>query len=164
MRRYALLALIPLLFVLDRWTKVLIVADMPYLSGLELTPFFSIVHVRNTGGVFGLLSQHAIAPFVFTVLPLSVMAVLLYILLRSRMGTGKRVAMTLILAGAVGNMYDRLVYGYVVDFLDVHIGHYHWPAFNVADSAITIGIGLWIALELFGHKKKDENAAAGQRS
>jgi signal peptidase II len=164
MRRYSLLALIPLLFVLDRWTKALIVGAIPYLGAIEVTPFFSIVHVRNTGGVFGLLSRHPVAPYIFTVLPLIVMAVLLYVVLRSRIGYGKRLAMTLILSGAVGNMYDRLVYGYVVDFLDVYVGHYHWPAFNVADSAITVGIGLWIVLELFGPKEQKERAGSAQKS
>ncbi len=156
MRRYALLALIPVIFALDRWTKALITANIPYLGGFEVTPFFSIVHARNTGGVFGMLSQHWAAPYVFTVLPVIVMAVLLYILLRSRLSAGKRLAVTLLLAGAVGNMYDRFVYGYVVDFLDFYIGRHHWPAFNVADSAITVGIGLWLVLEFFGPKEQRE--------
>jgi signal peptidase II len=70
--------------------------------------------------------------------------------------------LTLILSGAVGNLYDRFAYGYVVDFLDFYIGEYHWPAFNVADSCITIGAGLLLLTALLGeaHQPREETGSA----
>jgi signal peptidase II len=154
MRRYLVLTIIPAVFVLDQWTKLLILEKIPYLGGIDVTAFFSVVHVRNLGGAFGFLSRHGFAKYIFTILPFCVMAVLVFILLRYRLSLPKRFALALILSGAIGNMYDRLVYGYVVDFLDFFYGRYHWPAFNVADIAVSTGICLWLFVELFPGKGK----------
>ena len=147
MRRYALLALVPIIFAIDRITKALIIEHLPVLGEIKVTSFFSVVHVRNFGGVFGILHQSAYAKYIFTVLPVLVAAVILFIILCYRMTTTKTLALCLVLSGAVGNIYDRIAYGNVVDFLDFHYGSYHWPAFNVADIAVTVGIGLIILLE-----------------
>lgn len=154
MRRYPFFALIPVIFALDRFTKALIVRDLPILSEIKVTSFLSIVHVRNLGGVFGVLSESGYAKYIFTVMPVLVAAALIYVLVRYAMGKAKTFALCLILAGALGNIYDRIFYGSVVDFLDFHYRNYHWPAFNVADIALTIGIGLLILLELTGAKGK----------
>jgi len=148
MRRYALFALVPVIFALDRVTKALIMDNLPLMSEAKITSFFSIVHVRNFGGVFGVLGQSGYAKYIFTIIPVLVAAALVYILARYSMGTAKTLALCLVLAGAVGNIYDRISYGNVVDFLDFYYRAYHWPAFNVADIAVSVGIGLLILLEL----------------
>jgi signal peptidase II len=148
MRRYAFLALIPVIFALDRVTKYLIMQDLPILGEIKISSFFSIVHVRNLGGVFGILNQGGYARYVFLVIPTLVAAVLAYVLIRYTMSNARTLALSLILAGALGNIYDRFFYGSVVDFLDFYYGHYHWPAFNVADIAVSVGIGLIVFLEI----------------
>lgn len=148
MRRYTLFALVPVIFALDRVTKALIMDNLPLMGEMKMTSFFSIVHVRNFGGVFGVLGQSGYAKYVFTVIPVLVAAALVYILVRYSMSTAKTLALCLVLAGAVGNIYDRISYGNVVDFLDFYYRAYHWPAFNVADIAVSVGIGLLILLEL----------------
>lgn len=119
-----------------------------------MTSFFSIVHIRNLGGVFGVFHQSPWAKYIFTVLPVLVAVIIAFILVRYRMTAAKTLALCLVLAGAAGNIYDRFAYGNVVDFLDFYYGSYHWPAFNVADIALTIGIGLIILTELYPGGKK----------
>ena len=148
MRRYAFLALIPVIFALDRVTKYLIMQDLPILGEIKINSFFSIVHVRNLGGVFGILNQGGYARYVFLIIPTLVAAVLVYVLIRYTMSYARTLALSLILAGALGNIYDRFFYGSVVDFLDFYYGHHHWPAFNVADIAVSVGIGLIVFLEI----------------
>ena len=148
MRRYAFLALIPVIFALDRVTKYLIMQDLPILGEIKINSFFSIVHVRNLGGVFGILNQGGYARYVFLIIPTLVAAVLVYVLIRYTMSNARTLASSLILAGALGNIYDRFFYGSVVDFLDFYYGHHHWPAFNVADIAVSVGIGLIVFLEI----------------
>ena len=148
MRRYAFLALIPVIFALDRVTKYLIMQDLPILGEIKINSFFSIVHVRNLGGVFGILNQGGYARYVFLIIPTLVAAVLVYVLIRYTMSNARTLALSLILAGALGNIYDRFFYGSVVDFLDFYYGHHHWPAFNVADIAVSVGIGLIVFLEI----------------
>ena len=143
---WALLALAGVLFALDRWTKAAVAGALPLHTSHPVIPgFFDLVHARNTGIAFSLLDDAS--PLVREwLLPLfSVVAVVaIFVLFWKQSGEGSRMrwALALILTGAVGNLYDRLMYGYVVDFLDVYVGSWHWPAFNVADSCITIGAGL----------------------
>ena len=86
----------------------------------------------------------------FLVVPIAIIVGLAYYLVVYRPPLLTRLSFVFILAGAVGNMYDRFVYGYVIDFVDVSVyGSYHWPAFNVADSSITFGISLWLFLQVF---------------
>lgn len=148
MRRYLILLIIPCIFLLDRWTKLLIIQNLSYMEIIELAPFFSIVHARNLGGAFGILAGFGFAKQFFTYLPLLIILALVYILIVYRISMGKMLALTLILSGAVGNVYERIFYGYVTDFLDFHYQNLHWPAFNVADIAISTGIGLWLFVEL----------------
>jgi signal peptidase II len=148
MRRYLVFLIVPLIFLLDRWTKLLIIEHLAYLEGIDFTPFFSLVHARNFGGAFGLLASYGLAKQIFTFLPLLIIAFLIYIMLGYRFSLGKMFALALILSGAVGNVYERLFNGYVTDFLDFYLNNYHWPAFNVADISISTGIGLWLFLEL----------------
>jgi signal peptidase II len=148
MRRYLVFLIVPCIFFLDRWTKLLVIQNLAYLEGVDLTPFFSIVHARNLGGAFGILAGHGLAKYIFMFLPLLIIAGLLYMMIVHRLSLGRMIALALILSGAVGNIYDRLFLGYVTDFLDFYYKNWHWPAFNVADISISTGIGLWLFVEL----------------
>lgn len=144
---------------LDRWSKIEVAERLPLHSSKTVVDgFFDIVHTRNTGLAFSLFADSP--PLVRNVvLPaVSLAAVVLIVFLFARQpdaGRASTPALTLVLAGAAGNLYDRFAYGYVVDFLDVYVGAYHWPAFNVADSAITVGA----ALLLIGSFRKPKPAA-----
>ncbi|MDD5242912.1 MAG: signal peptidase II [Syntrophorhabdaceae bacterium] len=153
MRRYLVFLIVPFVFVLDRWTKLLIMEHLNPGGSIHVNSFFSIVYVENYGGVFGLLSRYEFARTAFTYLPLLIITILIVVLIVSKMAFAKRLALTSILAGAVGNLYDRVLYGSVVDFLDFYFDTHHWPAFNVADISISFGICLWLFLELFHAKK-----------
>lgn len=154
MRKYALLAIVPFVFFLDRVTKVLIINNLALFENVSVTSFFSLVHVRNLGGAFSFLHDYQYAQYVFTILPILIAACLLYVILTYTFPMTKTLSLTLILAGALGNIYDRIAYGNVVDFLDFYYSTHHWPAFNVADISVSCGIGLWIYAELFQTKKK----------
>jgi signal peptidase II len=121
---------------------------------IEITSFFNLVLVQNRGVSFGLFNSGApMGVWILTGLAVAIVAFLLVWLWRaeSRLAT---VLLGLIIGGAIGNVTDRLHYGAVMDFLDFHIGGYHWPAFNVADSAITVGAVLFVAETLFGPSEK----------
>ncbi len=122
---------------------------------------FAISHVENPGAAFSLFNDSG-SPgrvrwmlLIFSVL--AAVAVLGALLKLGRTMTATSVALALILGGALGNAYDRLRFGSVIDFLEVHIVHYHWPDFNVADSAIVIGGGLLLLDALFGAKEQSDS-------
>jgi len=143
---------------LDRWTKWLIHSRLLLNQTiLIIDGFFNITYVRNTGVAFGILDPVSL-PLKSTLLALLSLAAIAGVILYSwRTPVSKtllQVALNLILAGAVGNLYDRINYGYVVDFIEVYFRNYRWPSFNLADSAITIGVGL-LALELFRKETHD---------
>jgi len=135
----------------DQATKAIVLGRFSYGERLELTGFFNLVLVYNKGAAFSFLSDAAgwQTPLLigFAVVAIGILGTLI---VRS---SGRRLFCTglaLILGGALGNLIDRFRYGQVVDFLDLHAAGWHWPAFNVADSAITIGAVLLI-LEGFAH-------------
>ena len=136
------LALAVLVILLDQLTKLLIVGQYPLGWGQPLTSFFNLVRVHNTGAAFSFLaSASGWQRWFFTGLGV-VAAILIVWMLRSHPGQKLfGLALSLILGGAIGNVIDRLLYGYVVDFLDFHWAGWHFPAFNLADSAITVGAG-----------------------
>jgi len=147
MRRYLIFLIVPCIFLLDRWTKLFLIQNLAYLEGIEVTPFFSLIHVRNFGGAFGLFSGFGFAKQFFMFLPLIIIGILIYMMFAYRLSLGKMFALALILSGAIGNVYERIFYGYVTDFLDFHYKSWHWPAFNAADISISTGIGLWLFVE-----------------
>ncbi|MBF0317584.1 MAG: signal peptidase II [Nitrospirae bacterium] len=133
---YAIAAVI---YLLDQGSKYLIVQTLPLHDSREVLPFFNIVYVRNIGSAFGLFKGLGNGTFiVLSVVALAILAVLI------RISDSDLYAFSLLLGGAAGNATDRVARAYVVDFLDLYVGRYHWPAFNVADSALTIGIVLLI--------------------
>ena len=143
---------------LDLITKELAVEYLSDIERVILIPnYFDLTLVWNRGAAFGIFGQ---APEYIRKLILigasSVAAVLTiaYAYLRNaKLSTFELVALALIAGGAIGNLYDRIFIGRVRDFLDVHIYSHHWPAFNIADSAITVGIGLFVVYELFFRKR-----------
>ncbi|WP_297453945.1 signal peptidase II [Persephonella sp.] len=143
---------------LDLITKELAVKYLSDIERIIIIPnYFDLTLVWNRGAAFGIFGQ---APEYIRKLILigasSVAAVLTiaYAYFRNaKLSTFELVALALIAGGAIGNLYDRIFIGKVRDFLDVHIYSHHWPAFNIADSAITIGIGLFVVYELFFKKR-----------
>ncbi len=143
------LALALLLLIADQFTKVLILGAYQLGEGTPVTSFFNIVRVHNTGAAFSFLAQASgWQRWFFTAIGVGA-AVFIIFLLRSH--AGQRLfsfALACILGGAVGNVIDRVLYGYVVDFLDFHWAGWHFPAFNIADSAISMGAACLILDEL----------------
>jgi signal peptidase II len=152
MRRVHFLIALSVL-LLDRLTKWLVAKNISPHDGLQVIPgFFRITHVENRGAAFGLFAdspaQWKIALLVlFSIAALVVVSALLWRNSHSMTTTG--IGLALILGGALGNLWDRVLNGRVVDFLLFYIGRYQWPAFNVADSAIVVGAGLLVIEILF---------------
>ena len=145
---------------LDRVSKLVIAKYIPLHDSIPVIPdFFRLTHVENRGAAFGLFadspSEWKIGVLVlFSIIALVVVSALLWRNSHSMNTTG--VGLALILGGAVGNLWDRLVSGQVLDFLLFYIGKYQWPAFNVADSAIVIGAGLLVIEILFAKSPASE--------
>jgi len=143
------------MFVLDRVSKVLVEAYLPlHESWTIIRGFFDLAHTRNTGVAFGFFANSG-SPWTSHVLTLISSLALLTIFVISLRTSGRnwklQLGLMLVLGGAAGNLYDRLHYGYVIDFIEVYYSSYHWPTFNVADSSISIGIGL-LLLETLTHR------------
>ena len=134
---------------LDQLTKYLLTLNFAPGESLTLTPFLNLVYVLNPGAAFSFLAdQPGWQRGLFIALALVASAWIVFLLVRHPRERVFAAALTLVLAGAVGNLVDRVTIGAVIDFLDFHAAGYHWPAFNVADSAITCGAILlvWDAL------------------
>jgi signal peptidase II len=132
--------------LLDQLSKLLVVRDMRLGQSVPILPgFFDLTFVLNPGAAFSLfatLPERIRNPFFVLI---SIAAAVLIVVYRSRYLRENRLAsasLSLVLGGAIGNLIDRLRYGVVVDFLDAHVADYHWPVFNVADSAISVGVTL----------------------
>lgn len=133
----------------DQLTKIAIAKVFAYGEGRVITPFFNLVLVYNRGAAFGFLSTASgWQRWAFTALGIVAALVICYLLKRHAAQRLFCTALSLILGGALGNVIDRLAYGHVIDFLDFHVRAWHWPAFNLADSAITIGAALLVFDEL----------------
>jgi signal peptidase II len=140
-----------LALVLDQGSKLAIAGSMKLYESIQIMPFFKLTYVHNTGAAFSFLSEAGgWQRWFFAGLALMISVVIAVWLTRlKKHETLLAVALALVLGGAVGNLIDRLAYGYVIDFLDVYYESWHWPAFNIADSAITLGVVLMLA-ESFG--------------
>lgn len=134
--------------VLDQLSKAAILDLMQPPRLIEVLPVFNVVLAMNRGVSFSMFAGHADAPLLLSGLALVLIAALVW-WLRTAEHPLTRTAIGLVLGGAVGNLVDRLRYGAVVDFLDLHWGGWHWPAFNLADSAITVGALLLMFDALF---------------
>ena len=135
--------------LIDQVTKITMSRLLVYGQSEMITPYFNLVMVYNQGAAFSFLANSGgWQRWFFSGLAFVVSLGIIWMLWKN---VSQRLfcwALSLILGGAVGNLIDRLVYGHVIDFLDFHIGNLHWPAFNVADSAITMGAALFVLDEL----------------
>jgi signal peptidase II len=157
---YLLIAFI--IVLLDRWTKHIVARRIPLYSHIQvISGFFRLTHTENTGAAFSLFADST-APWktglliAFSVIALLVVSILLWKNNHSHVVTG--VGLSLILGGALGNLWDRVSSGRVVDFLLFYVKGYQWPVFNLADSAIVVGAGLLVLEIIFGHSKPATSA------
>jgi len=143
-----------LVIVLDYVSKVAVLVSLAPGESRAVAPFFNLVLVFNKGAAFSFLASAAgWQTLFFSAIALVASVVITVLILRNRAKKLFCGGLALILGGALGNLYDRIVYGHVVDFLDFHAAGWHWPAFNVADSAITAGAAILI-LEGFLHREE----------
>ncbi|HEX7140502.1 MAG TPA: signal peptidase II [Vicinamibacterales bacterium] len=159
MKRLHYLAISLAIIALDALTKWLVAARIDLHESITVIPnLFEIVHVRNTGAAFGIgaNTDSHVVPMLLNGGAIIVFAVVVVYALRTAVTDRMlQVALHLILGGAIGNLVDRFRFGYVVDFLDFYVRDHHWPAFNIADSAICIGIGL-LFLDMKKHPEEKE--------
>ncbi|MGR0482638.1 MAG: signal peptidase II [Candidatus Electronema sp. V4] len=149
MLRFLLIML--LVVISDQLTKLWIVENFALGDSMPVIPgFFNLVLVHNTGAAFGMLSNMPLLWRQVFFVGVATTALIVMVLMQRRLGQQNplyAVSFGLISGGAVGNVIDRLKQGSVIDFLDFHIKEHHWPAFNVADSGITVGVGLFLLLQ-----------------
>jgi len=147
--------LIPLLIIftvfIDQITKYLIRKNLSPHEVIKILPGLNIVHVSNTGAAFGIL--RGAGNLFFIGISVIAIAVILYLLIKEKRHL---LPYSLILGGAIGNLIDRITIGHVTDFIDLYVGRFHWPAFNVADSSLTVGIIILFIEILRTDKKKSE--------
>ncbi|MCX8083981.1 MAG: signal peptidase II [Calditerrivibrio sp.] len=150
--------LIIMLVVLDQWTKKIIIEKFQlYESITVIDGFFNLTYVLNPGAAFGFLAKmdERFRVLFFVFVTFIAICLVVYLIIRERGFILRRYAYSFILAGAIGNLIDRVMIGKVVDFLDFYIKSYHWPAFNVADVSISCGVGL-LLLDLIRDKKRKQ--------
>ena len=152
MRKYFFL-IAAMVLLLDRLAKWAVASNIALRDSVAVIPgFFHLTHVENTGAAFGLFAESAAQWKVGALVSFSVIALVIVSALLWKNGhalSTTTIGLSLILGGATGNLWDRMMSGHVVDFLDFYVGSYHWPAFNVADSAIVIGAFLLVSEIIF---------------
>jgi len=142
LKKAAIVAIVAFLVVIaDVITKKIIVSKVVLYEHINVLPFLNIVHIENKGAAFGILSSLGNQYFIIVAV-IAIIFILIY-LLRAPLGL-ETYALSLVLGGAAGNFIDRVTIGKVIDFIDVFVNDWHWPAFNIADSALTVGICLFI--------------------
>ena len=142
---YVSLGLAFIILVLDLVTKRWVESSLSYGEQIPLTGFFNLVLTYNAGAAFSILSEASgWQRWFLSSIATGASILIIYLLYRHATNKMFCLALSLILGGALGNLWDRITLGHVVDFLDFYIGSYHWPAFNIADSAIFIGAALLI--------------------
>lgn len=134
------------LFVVDQLTKWLVIDNMALYQSIEIMPLLNFTYVQNPGAAFSFLAdQGGWQRWFFSIIAIVASGLILYYLRTSKQSdVWLPIAFCCILSGALGNLTDRLIFGYVIDFIDVYYGQWRWPAFNVADSAIFIGAAILI--------------------
>jgi signal peptidase II len=141
-------------FLLDILSKNFIQKKIIYGEQVEITSFLSLVHFQNTGAAFSFLSDQGGWQRYFLI-AISLLAVLYipWLINQYKKNILIVIGLLLILGGAIGNLYDRISYGYVIDFIYLHIAEFYWPAFNIADSAISLGVLLFLYGSFKNYKK-----------
>jgi signal peptidase II len=143
-----LLCIAGVVLIFDQTTKAFVLRFIPLYHSISIIPgFFNLTHIHNPGGAFGFMAKQnsGLRHMIFIFLSSAAICLIFYFYRRiSRSHLLLSGGFALILGGAIGNLIDRIRFEKVIDFLDFHIGSYHWPAFNIADSAISVGIGIFI--------------------
>jgi signal peptidase II len=152
MKRYPYFLLALLIVFIDQTTKFLARVYIDTFESIRILPFLDLVSVRNEGAAFGMFK--GLGNSVFIAVSLVAIVFVIFLILRSH---EDKFGLSLILGGAVGNLIDRIVFKRVTDFIDVFAGRFHWPAFNIADSALTIGLILLLVSSLF-HRSTEVKA------
>ena len=140
------------LVILDQVTKALVINFFNLYDSVVLLPIINLTFVVNYGFAFGLLNNPSLNQILVSLVILAIIIYFLYLLIKTQ-DKIFQLTLTLILAGALGNFIDRIFRGFVIDFIDIYIGKYHWPAFNIADSCITVGFVVLMINILFLNKK-----------
>ena len=150
-----------MVLALDQTSKWLMVSWLSLYETVAIIPYFNLTMAHNTGAAFSLLADAGGWQKWFFIGLASVISVILLIWLKNLKPQAKLEALSIsmILGGAIGNVVDRINYGYVIDFLDVYYGAYHWPAFNFADSAICIGVVLLVIDSFIAKSKLSDTQA-----
>jgi len=142
LKKTAIVSIISILIIIaDFITKKIIVSKVVLYDSISVLPFLNIVHIENKGAAFGILSSLGNQYFIIVAI-IAIIFIMIY-LAKSPLGL-ETYALSLVLGGAAGNFIDRVRIGKVIDFIDVFVNDWHWPAFNIADSALTVGITLFI--------------------
>jgi len=141
--------------VADYFTKKAIVANLALHDAIDVLPFLRIVHYENKGAAFGMFADLGNTTFMI-IASIAIGFIFLYLIqIRNK---AEYYALSLILGGAVGNLIDRIRLGKVVDFIDVYVDKWHWPAFNVADSALTVGICIYLIVNIRSMKSQPDRS------
>jgi|TARA_B100001093_G_scaffold508562_1_gene571003 signal peptidase II len=154
---YINIIVVTLIFILDRFSKIYVInlSKVNFSSELYRSKYLNISLVWNEGIAFGLLSFNQ--SYIYNLLSLLIAIIIIFIFFMIiRNDNIKRYPLLMIFAGAIGNLYDRIVYKAVPDFIDFHVGEFHWFIFNVADIFISLGVFFMILLELIDNNKKNE--------
>lgn len=144
-----------LVFLLDQTSKLVVKSTFALYESKRILPFFNLSYVENRGIAFGMFHNGGnIKHYLLLISTVIAIVTILYLFFKDKNGSAlKAFIFGMIIGGAAGNFYDRIVRGYVVDFFDFHLGNHHWPVFNVADSFITVGILLIFYRQII---KKDD--------
>lgn len=156
-----------LVVVSDQLSKLWVLENFAlYESTVVIPNLFNLTFLRNTGAAFGMLADLPPLWRQAFFVSIALVAVIVIVLMQRKLGRQNfwyTVSLAFVSGGAVGNLIDRVLYGSVVDFLDVYIGKYHWPAFNVADSGITVGVGIFLLLQFLEESAEKQQKAAVEK-
>ena len=140
------------IILFDQLTKILVIRNFQLYESISILPFFNLTFVVNYGFAFGFLNNSSLNQIIVICVIFSIITYFLYLLFKTQ-DQFFRFSLILVLSGAIGNFIDRVLHGFVIDFIDIYLGSYHWPAFNIADSSITLGFILIMFNILFLNKK-----------
>jgi len=140
------------IILFDQLTKILVIKNFQLYESVSIFPLFNLTFVVNYGFAFGFLNNSSLNQIIVICVIFSIITYFLYLLFKTQ-DQFFRFSLILVLSGAVGNFIDRVIHGFVIDFIDIYLGSYHWPAFNIADSSITLGFILIMFNILFLNKK-----------
>lgn len=150
-----------LVIVFDQLTKFWVAQSFTLYESLPIIPgFFNLTYLTNTGAAFGILAGNPTWWRQVFFIGVAIIALVVIAIMQRHLKKESlwyEICLAFIAGGAIGNLIDRVRLGSVVDFLDVYVGTHHWPAFNVADSAITVGVTIFLVMNLFFSKKREES-------